>query len=78
MKTPDEPRAAHGTPSELRWRSGQGRQPYANRGQQEAQEPNCGDRYDSGDRGEHSGTTLEQMRQARGMPEVPPTRQGQP
>jgi hypothetical protein len=72
------PRASHGYSSEVRWTSGQGRQPYANQGVQEAEEPNCGDKFDSGDRGKHSGTTLEQMRQARGMPEVPPTRQSQP
>ena len=68
MTSPDKPRAGHGPPSEVRWHNGQGRQPYANQGQQEAQEPNCGDRYDSGDRGEHSGTTLEQMERAKGTP----------
>ena len=93
MTTPDRPaadvskrqdeerppsRAGHGYSNEVRWNSGQGRQPYANQGPQEADEPNCGDKYDSGDRGEHSGTTLEQMRQASGTPEVPPTRQSQP
>ncbi len=74
----DKPHADHGYPSEVRWRGGEGRQPYANQGPQEAEEPKCGDRYDSGDRGAHSGTTLEQMRRARGTPEVPPTRQGRP
>lgn len=78
MTGPDKPHAEHGPPSEVRWRGGQGRQPYANQGPQEADEPNCGDKYDSGDRGAHSGTTQEQMRQVSGTPEVPPVRQSQP
>ncbi len=78
MADPDKPHAEHGPPSEVRWRSEQGRQPYANQGPQEAEAPNCGDQYDSGDRGVHSGTTLEQMRQVTGTPEDPPARQGRP
>jgi hypothetical protein len=62
------PRAQHGGSSEVRWRSGQGRQPYANRGTEEAREPNLGDECEGGDRGERSGTTLEQMRQLRQKP----------
>jgi len=79
MTTPDKPRAGHGPPSEVRWHGGEGRQPYANQGPQEADEPNCGDTYDSGDRGKRSGTNLEQMRQVRGTPDkAPPAHQGPP
>ncbi len=78
MTRQDKPHGVHGPSSEVRWHSGQGRQPYANQGPQEAEEPLCGDRYDSGDRGAHSGATLEQMQQVRGTPEVPPTRRSPP
>ena len=93
MTTPDKPtadpskrqeedrpacRAGHGYSNEVRWSTGQGRQPYANQGPQEADAPNCGDTYDSGNRGAHSGTTLEQMREARAIPDAPPSRQSQP
>lgn len=61
-------RAGHGYVNEVRWQGGRGRQPYANRGQEEAREPNLGDEFEGGDRGKHSGTTLEQMREARRKP----------
>ena len=92
MTTPDKPtadvskrqdedrpasRAGHGYSNEVRWSTGQGRQPYANQGPQEAEETNCGDKYDSGNRGARSGNTLEQMREAKAIPDVPPTRQNQ-
>ncbi|MFY7913606.1 MAG: hypothetical protein ACOVPA_02960 [Rubrivivax sp.] len=61
-------RAGHGYANEVRWQGGLGRQPYANRGEEEAREPNLGDEFEAGDRGEHSGNTLEQMRQLRQKP----------
>ncbi len=61
-------RAGHGYVNEVRWQGGHGRQPYANQGEEEAREPNLGDEFEAGDRGEHSGTTLEQMRQLRQKP----------
>lgn len=42
--------------------------PYANRGEEEARPPNLGDEFEAGDRGEYSGTTLEQMRELRRKP----------
>ncbi len=45
-----------------------GELPYANRGEEEARPPNLGDEFEAGDRGEHSGTTLEQMREIRRKP----------
>jgi hypothetical protein len=42
--------------------------PYANRGEEEARPPNLGDEFEAGDRGAHSGTTLEQMREVRRKP----------
>lgn len=77
---PEEPapKARHGPPSELSWHSGQGRQPYANQGSREAEETNCGDHYDSGDRGVHSGTNLTQMEQVRGTPQEPPPQKDSP
>ena len=54
-------RAGHGYVNEVRWHSGEGRQPYANRGPQEAAAPNLGDEFEGGDRGAHSGNTLMQM-----------------
>ncbi len=61
-------RAGHGYINEVRWNGGEGRQPYANQGDQEAREPNLGDEHEGGDRGVHSGNTLEQMREARRKP----------
>jgi hypothetical protein len=60
--------AQPGYPSEVRWQAGEGRQPYANRGETEAAEPNSGDVFEAGDRGSHSGTNQEQMRQVRQKP----------
>lgn len=42
--------------------------PYANRGEEEARPPNLGDEFEAGDRGVHSGATLEQMREVRRKP----------
>ncbi len=62
------PRARHGYSSEVRWQTGQGHQPYANQGQEEAREPNLGDEFEGGDRGERSGNTLAQMQQVKQKP----------
>jgi len=64
----EQPLAPHGQTSELRWTTGQGRQPYANRGAQEALEPNLGDVFEAGDRGPWSGTHQAQMEQVRQKP----------
>lgn len=58
---PGKPKAAHGTPSEVSWDGGTGRQPYANQGEEEAGEAGGGDEFPAGDRGELSGRTLEQL-----------------
>jgi hypothetical protein len=65
----DKPKAEHGSPSEVSWDHGRGRQPYANQGAEEAG-PATGDEYEAGDRGERSGRNLEQMEQAGGTPKV--------
>ncbi len=65
---PAVPRAGHGDSSEVRWHSGQGRQPYANRGFEEEREPNLGDAFEAGNRGLHAGVTLEQTRQVKQRP----------
>jgi hypothetical protein len=62
------PKANHGSPSEVSWDGGRGRQPYQNQGGQEQGPPNGGDEFEAGDRGEHSGRNLEQMEQAKGTP----------
>jgi hypothetical protein len=65
---PDPGTAEHGAPSEVTWQGGAGRQPYANQGAEEAREPNGGDEFSGGDRGELSGRNLEQLEQAKGPP----------
>lgn len=65
---PETGKAEHGAPSELRWNSGAGRQPYANRGSEEAAEPEVGDHVSEGDRGELSGRNQEQLEKVRKLP----------
>jgi len=60
--------AEHGTPSEVSWDGGSGRQPYSNQGPQEGPEPNHDNEFPAGDRGELSGRNLEQLEQVRKMP----------
>ncbi|RYF66698.1 MAG: hypothetical protein EOO29_38305 [Comamonadaceae bacterium] len=64
----DKPRARHGTPSEVSWDQGAGRQPYANQGDQEAEVTGGGDEFPGGDRGELSGRNLEQLDEVRKKP----------
>ena len=64
---PEEGKAEHGTPSEVSWEDGAGRQPYANQGNEEAG-PATGDEAQEGDRGDKSGRTLEQLEQVKKMP----------
>ncbi len=60
-------RAGHGYRNEVTWNDGQGRQPYANRGEQEG--PPAGfEEAEGGDRGVHSGVNLEQAERAKGTP----------
>jgi len=62
------PRAQHGYVNEVRWREGQGRQPYANQGPEESSPPAATQEVEGGDRGAHSGVTQDQMAQARRKP----------
>lgn len=66
-KGPDAGKAEHGAPSEVTWKSGKGRQPYAN---QEAVETGATHRgeFAEGDRGELSGRNLEQLEQVKRKP----------
>lgn len=66
-KNPQPGRAEHGTPSEVSWDSGAGRQPYANQGDKEMP-PAAGGEFSEGDRGELSGRNLEQLEEAKKMP----------
>jgi hypothetical protein len=61
------PKAEHGTPSEVSWNGGTGRQPYANQGPEEAGETGGGE-FPAGDRGELSGRNQEQLDQVRKKP----------
>lgn len=64
---PKEGKAEHGTPTEVSWDDGAGRQPYANQGTEEAG-PATGDEAQEGDRGERSGRNLEQLEQVKRKP----------
>lgn len=57
----------HGPASEVSWNNGEGRQPYANQGPQEAGQTGGGE-FSEGDRGELSGRNLEQLDQVRKKP----------
>jgi hypothetical protein len=63
-----KPRAGHGPPSEVSWNGGAGRQPYANQGEEEAEQTGGGDEFPAGDRGELSGRNLEQQDAVRKKP----------
>jgi hypothetical protein len=63
----NKPKAEHGTPSEVTWDHGKGRQPYSNQGPEEAAEPGLPE-IPEGDRGEASGRNAEQLDQVRKMP----------
>lgn len=67
-KRPAAGKAEHGPSSEVTWDHGTGREPYANQGTQEGGEPQGGDEFSEGDRGELSGRNLEQLEQARKKP----------
>lgn len=66
-KNPKGAKAEHGTPTEVSWDGGKGRQPYANQGQQEAA-PSAGGEFAEGNRGELSGRNREQLEQVRKKP----------
>ncbi|MBA3771797.1 MAG: hypothetical protein H0X13_04735 [Ramlibacter sp.] len=67
-KGPQPGNAEHGTPSEVSWEGGAGRQPYSNQGEVEGREPSGGDEFAEGDRGELSGRNLEQLEQVKKKP----------
>ena len=64
----DEPRAGHGSSTEVIWNGGQGRQPYANQGEKESGPPAASEEFLAGDRGPVSGTTKEQAAEGKGTP----------
>jgi hypothetical protein len=61
-------KAQHGPRSEVNWEGGSGRQPYSNQGATEGAEPDGGDEFAEGDRGERSGRNLEQLDEAKRKP----------
>jgi hypothetical protein len=62
-------KAEHGVRNEVTWDGGAGRQPYANQGPREADEPNASDdEVVEGDRGELSGRNLEQLDEVKKKP----------
>ena len=65
-KAPDA-RAAHGYRNEVSWDAGEGRQPYANQGEEE-QGPVTAGGYQGGNRGALSGRNLEQLEEAKRKP----------
>ena len=62
--------AVHGRRTEVNWEGGQGRQPYANQGDQE-QGPATASEYEGGDRGDVSGRNLDQLDEVKRKPERP-------
>jgi len=66
-KNPKAVKAEHGTPTEVTWDGGAGRQPYANQGTQEAA-PTSGGEFAEGNRGKLSGRNREQLEQVRKKP----------
>jgi hypothetical protein len=64
-KGPQAGKAEHGAPSEVTWKSGKGRQPYAN---QEGETGTHGGEFAEGDRGELSGRNQEQFEQVKRKP----------
>jgi hypothetical protein len=67
MNTDNPGKAEHGAPSEVTWKGGKGRQPYANQGPEEAT-PAGGGAFEQGDRGDLSGRHVEQVEQAAKKP----------
>lgn len=65
---PASGQAEHGSSTEVNWKSGDGRQPYQNKGAEESGPPNGGDEFASGDRGAVSGNNLDQLEQAKRKP----------
>ena len=59
--------ALHGSPSEVTWDEGRGRQPYSNRGSGE-QGPATAKESEAGDRGSRSGVNLEQLEDGKKKP----------
>jgi hypothetical protein len=59
--------ALHGPKTEVTWGGGQGRQPYANQGEEE-QGPGTAKEPEAGDRGERSGNNLEQLEEVKRKP----------
>jgi hypothetical protein len=61
-------KARHGPRTEVNWEGGSSRQPYTNQGEVEGGEPNGGDEFAGGDRGELSGRNLDQLEKAKQKP----------
>lgn len=60
-------KALHGARTEVSWDEGSGRQPYTNQGTQENGEPADAE-FAVGDRGQVSGTNLDQLEEVKKKP----------
>lgn len=63
-----EPKAEHGSRTEVSWDDGKGRQPYANQGPQEQGPPAAAGEFEAGNRGDLSRRNLDQLEQAKKLP----------
>ncbi len=61
-------KAEHGYRNEVSWDGGKGFQPYQNQGDKEGHEPGLAHDHAQGDRGEHSGTNIEQLDEVKRKP----------
>lgn len=61
-------KAEHGARSEVNWDGGRGSEPYSNQPGAQPEEPQGGDEFSEGDRGELSGRNLEQLEAVRTKP----------
>lgn len=64
----ERPKARHGSPSEITWDGGAGRQPYTNQEQAGTPANGAADEVPGGNRGAHSGQTVGQVEQTLGIP----------
>ena len=60
--------APHGTPTEVSWDQGEGRQPYANRKETAVDGVAAGSHFAEGDRSELSGRNQDQLEQVKQKP----------
>lgn len=67
----DEGRAAHGYRNEVTWDGGKGRQPYANRGEDEQEASGAAGEYEGGNAGAHAARNVQQYDAVKGTPGGP-------